>query len=226
LVLNASYSIRDGYLIESNYFNSSVGFYFHQQLCACCGLCPGLKNSLITNNVFLISSSAFFYNATGPMSENVVMDHNLFYGSGTVFSSNLRNFILQNNILVNINPTSIDSYWENNITYNCAGTNTPWVGGGNSGAGNIANTNPEMVDQSSVNTNTANPLLDFTIPSGPANDAGTDGKDLGLLFDPTGFLNWANSRNPKLPVVNQININSTANPGGTLEIHLKATQAK
>ena len=118
-----------------------------------------------------------------------------------------------------------NSSYLNNITYANNGTNAPWAVNGNSGSGNIENVDPQMAAGINID-NMNDPLLDYTISAGPANDAGTDGKDLGLLFDPTGFLNWFNSRNPKLPVINSLLINSTANPGGNLEIHLKASQAK
>lgn len=225
LAFGCIYGVSTNFLIEGNFFNNSYAMWTSPGCSSNPADYTRLQNSLITNNVFLMNSGSYAFQHFFE-SSNVVLDHNLFYGNGAVFAGS-DNFIFKNNIFVNINPTGVKCTWQNNITYNCGGTNTPWVGGTNVDlGGNIANTNPEMVDQSAVNANTSNPLLDFTILSGPANDSGTDGKDLGLLFDVTGFLNWNHSRNPKLPVVNNLVINSTTNPGGNLEIHLKATQAK
>lgn len=180
---------------------------------------------LITNNVFAQNNQPalqYFILTT-----NVQLDHNLFYTIGGICSA-CSALLFTNNIFEGVDPSSgvTNSTYNNNITYNCSGTNAPWTLGTNTGTGNIENQDPQMVDQSAVNANIANPLLNFTIPAGPANNSGADGKDLGLLFDPSGYLNWANSRNPKLPVVNSLLINSTANPGGNLEIHLNASQAK
>lgn len=217
--------ISTNLLIESNYFDN--GYIATDPGCASDpNWHTKLLNSLIINNIFTNLGGTYQTIYNFKQSNNVVFEHNLFYGPGTIFKNGSENFILINNIFVNCNPSSINCIWQNNITYNCSGTNAPWTLGTNTGTGNIENQDPQMVDQSSVNANIANPLLNFTISTGPSNDAGTDGKDLGLLFDLTGYLNWSNSRNPKLPVVNSLLINSTANPGGNLEIHLNASQAK
>jgi len=206
------------FLIEGNYYyNSTIGIKHN-----CFGTSPStFTDVLVTNNVFVASGLTNLSSAT-----NFVINHNLFYSFGTPFSGNYLN--ISNNIFVGSYFGGFDfCNFTNNITYNCyGGVNAPWTIDNNTGTGNIENEDPNMVDQIDVNNGVFNLLLDFTIPSGYANDAGTDGKDLGLLFDATGFLNWTNSRNSKLPVVNQLTINSSANPGGNLEIHLKATQAK
>jgi hypothetical protein len=74
-----------------------------------------------------------------------------------------------------------------------------------------------------VNTGNNNPLLDFTIAAGPANSTGTDGKDMGLLYDPTGILNWSNSRMSRIPYIYSMVIsNPTISPGGTLNVQVEA----
>ncbi|MBK8494344.1 MAG: hypothetical protein IPL50_04480 [Chitinophagaceae bacterium] len=94
---------------------------------------------------------------------------------------------------------AISSTFSNNITFNTS-NNTPWAANGNiDGGGNVAGQDPQMVAQASVNSGSDNALLDFTIAAGPANNSGTDGKDMGLLYDAAGSLNWANSRNSRLP---------------------------
>jgi hypothetical protein len=83
-----------------------------------------------------------------------------------------------------------------------------------------------MVAQASVNAGTNNALADYTITAGPANNAGTDGKDMGLLYDLNGSLNWANSRNSRLPRVFSMNItNPTVSSGGTLQVVVEARKS-
>jgi hypothetical protein len=83
-----------------------------------------------------------------------------------------------------------------------------------------------MVDQTVINGSTSSPLLNFTIASGPANNTGSDGKDMGLLFDATGSLNWTNSRNSRLPRIFSMNITTpTVTPGGNLSVTVEARKS-
>lgn len=213
---SATYS---GYVFESNWFNNS-GFNVAQS-------CT-YTNFIIRNNVFYSNSASInvygFYNSI-----SVHFDHNLFYGpnnfANDIFSGNCRGLLLTNNIFVRRNAATnnSNSVFHNNITFN-AGVNNPWDAAyGNSGSGNIANQDPQMVDQNAVNIGTDNPLLNFTIAAGPANNIGTDGKDLGLLYDPIGSLNWTNSRMSRLPFVYSMNITNPSIPaGGTLSVQVEA----
>jgi hypothetical protein len=77
-----------------------------------------------------------------------------------------------------------------------------------------------------VNAGRNNPLLDFTIATGPANNTGSDGKDLGLLYDVSGSLNWANGRLSRLPYVYSLIIsNPTISAGGSLNIQVEARKS-
>jgi hypothetical protein len=83
-----------------------------------------------------------------------------------------------------------------------------------------------MVDQTQINSGNSNALLNFTIASGPANNTASDGKDMGLLFDPTGSLNWTNSRNSRLPRIFSMNITTpTVTPGGNLSVTVDARRS-
>ena len=85
-----------------------------------------------------------------------------------------------------------------------------------------------MFDQASVNTGVNNPLLDFTIAAGPANNSGTTGTggvptDMGLLYYATGSLNWTSSRTSFLPYIYSMTINNPTIPaGGTLNVTVEA----
>ena len=80
-----------------------------------------------------------------------------------------------------------------------------------------------MVDQALVNAGTSNPLLNYTIAAGPANNAGSDGKDMGLMYDANSSLNWTISRTTRLPFIYSMNVtNPTIPAGGTLNVTVEA----
>jgi hypothetical protein len=188
-------------------------------------------NFLFQNNIFFGVVCCTSGNISGfANSSNVVFNHNLFTstpGTFQIFNSNCRFLILTNNIFVNRNPAANLSFstFTNNITFNCGTVgDTAWIRNSNvDGGGNIAAQDPQMADQATLNAGNSNPLMNLTIAAGPANNAGTDGKDMGLLFDPTGSLNWANSRNSRLPRINKMNVvNPTIATGGTLTVTVEA----
>jgi hypothetical protein len=209
------------FLMEGNYFQSEIRSNGSATL----------TNFLFQNNMFYgvpCCTGGNISGFTNPV--NVLFNHNIFIGPpGTfqIFSSNCRFLILTNNIFVNRNPAinlSLSTF-SNNITFNC-GTfgDTAWIRNNNvDGGGNIASQNPQMFDQATINAGNGNPLIDFTIAAGPANNAGTDGKDMGLLFDASGSLNWANGRNSRLPRIFKMNVvNPTVAAGGTITVTVEA----
>src|SRR5687768_4611344 len=237
-----SFSHPDNLRFFRNHFGSTVligtgsftytGFIFENNWFDGAGLSvpPGcfFTNFLIRNNIFYCASgntsASGLFNSTF-----VIFDHNLFYGpaSGTtnVFGSNCRGLLLTNNIFVRRNAAAnnTQSVFNNNITFN-AGVNNPWDAVyGNTGSGNIEGQDPQMVSQAAVNAGTNNPLLDFTIATGPANNSGTEGKDLGLLYEAVGSLNWNYSRMSRLPFVYSMNISNPSIPAGdTLSVQVEA----
>ncbi len=160
---------------------------------------------------------------------NVLFNHNLWFGpssgSRNCFISNCRFLTITNNIFVRRDAANQNSFstFNNNITFN-AGVNTPWLSNSNVDAGgNVPNQDPQMVDQASVNAGVDNPLLNFTIAAGPANNSGSDSKDMGLLYDVVGSLNWTTSRTSRLPYIFSMNIiNPTIAAGGTLTVQVEA----
>lgn len=217
--LTTSLATYTGYVFQGNVFDGA-------QVIAATS--SNYVDFVFRNNVFYDYSGGTgnFYGFTN--SVNVLLDHNLWYGAGTTncFSGDCRFLLITNNIFVRRNAANNNSFstFNNNITFN-AGTNNPWSVNGNSNAGgNIENQDPQMADQAAVNTGTNNPLLNFTIAAGPANNSGSDGKDMGLLFDASGSLNWANSRTSRLPFVYNMNITNPTLPagGGTLNVQVEA----
>jgi hypothetical protein len=207
-----------GFIFEGNYFNN----------CIIQNVSPttnSLVNFLFHNNLF-IDATGFDGNIDGFSScTNVLFDHNLFYGAASgirrVFNGAASlGLLLTNNIFVRRDAgfNCGNSIFNNNITFN-AGTD-PWTINSNvNGGGNVGNQDPQMFDQTSVNNGINNPLLDFTIAAGPANNSGSDGKDMGMLYDAAGSLNWTSSRTSYFPFIYSMNItNPTIPSGGTLNV--------
>jgi hypothetical protein len=212
-------ALFSGYVFQGNWFDGSW-------LSAGAGV--SFQNFLFQNNIFYSTSTNGslygFLTCT-----NVLLDHNLWYGPSTgssiCFGSSCSHLTLTNNIFVHRDAATNNtlSTFNNNITFN-AGVNNPWAVNGNLGdASNIAGQDPQMVSQVQVNNGADDPLLDFTIAAGPANNTGSDTKDMGLLYDPSGSLNWANCRMSRLPFIYSMYINNpTIAAGGTLTVQVEA----
>lgn len=202
------------------------------------------QNFLFQNNLFFFSACCLGYQINGlTNSVNIRFDHNLFYssnnsGGGTIslFTTNCRFLTFSNNIFnqvnagLNLSFSTFNNNITNNVTLNvsnAASNATPWAVNSNvDGGGNVSNQSPAMADQTSINGNNSSPLQNFTIASGPANNSGSDGKDMGLLFDGTGSLNWTNSRNSRLPRIFSMNITTpTVTPGGNLSVTVDARKS-
>lgn len=223
----------NGFLLEGCVFYGTVNF--NNSLT--------YQNFLFQNNMFFLTVCCLGNQIAGlTNSVNIRFDHNLFYSSNnaggsnaSIFSTNCRFLTLSNNIFNQASPGSINlSTFNNNITNNATlntanatANNTPWAVNSNvDGGGNVSNQNPLMVDQTVINGNNNSQLLNFTVASGPANNSGSDGKDMGLLFDTTGSLNWTNSRNSRLPRIFSMNITTpTITPGGNLSVTVEARKS-
>lgn len=188
------------------------------------------SNFLFQNNLFYENGCCINGNISGFVNTSSIMvDHNLWYGPGggsrDCFANNCRFLTITNNVFVRRNAATQNSSstFNNNITFN-TGSNTPWDANGNvNSGGNVENQDPLMVSQALVNAGSLNGTADFSISSGPANNAGADGKDMGLLYDLTGSLNWNNSRNSRLPRIFSMNvITPTVAAGGTVTVNVEA----
>jgi hypothetical protein len=202
------------------------------------------QNFLFQNNMFLLQVCCLGAQINGlTNSVNVRFDHNLFTstnnsngGTASVFSSNCRFLTFTNNVFnqanvgLSVSLSTFNNNITNNITLNsanAASNGTPWAVNSNvDGGGNVANQSPQLAAQAAINAGTSDPLLDFTIAAGPANNSGADGKDMGLLFDSSGSLNWTNSRNGRVPRIFSMNITTpSVAPGGTLSVTVDARKS-
>jgi hypothetical protein len=192
------------------------------------------SNFIFQNNLFYETGCCVAGNISGfTNTSNILFDHNLWFGtsSGTrdCFVGNCRFLTITNNIFVRRNASSANSSstFTNNITFYPAGSTNPgapWTLNGNTNSGgNVDNQDPQMTTQTNVNAGTFVPTGDFTIAAGPANNAASDGKDMGLLFDATGSLNWTNSRTSRLPFIFSMNVTTpTVAPGGNVSVTVEA----
>lgn len=210
----ASYS---GIVIEGNYFSN-----FNNVIVAN----YPIYNTSIQNNVFYKGTILGIQNGG-----SVLINHNLFYGPANiaiVTFVNCNNLTIANNIFVRRNAGSgnANSSFNNNIAYLCD-ENTPWAMNGNIDViGNISNQNPQMVDEALVEAGTLSLLLNYTIAAGPANNSGSDSKDMGLLYDPTGFYNWAYSHVSRLPYLYSMNIsNPVIQTNGSINVTIEARKS-
>lgn len=212
-----------GYLFEGCMFNNG-------QVRSDNPTVHNMANFLFQNNIFYENACCVNGNISGFTNvTSILFDHNLWFGTGSgtrdAFSNNCRFLTITNNIFVRRNAANSNSSstFNNNITFN-AGNNTPWASNGNTDAGgNVENQDPQMVAQASVDAGSLNGIADYTIATGPANSSATDGKDMGLLFDPSGSLNWTNSRNSRLPRIFSMNITTPTVPaGGNVTVNIDA----
>lgn len=223
-----------GFLIEGCFFIHSLNFTGSMTY----------QNVLFQNNLFFHQVCCIGTMIAGlTNSVNVRFDHNLFYSSNNssgntaaAFSNNCRflsftnNVFNQSNVGSSVSLSTFNNNITNNITLNsanAAANGTPWAVNSNvDGGGNVANQPPQLTAQASVNSGALDPLLDFTIAAGPANNSGSDGKDMGLLYDVTGSLNWTNSRNGRVPRIFSMNITTpSVAPGGTLSVTVDARKS-
>lgn len=209
-----------GYLFESNWFEESAVISNNF---------ISLQNMIFQNNIFY-NTGIIGYSVGGfTNTVNVLFDHNLFYGGAStsreIFQNNTRFITLSNNIFIRNNPSNnlSSASFYNNVTFNTP-NDQPWTVNNNfDGGGNLAGVDPQMNAQASVNSGVNDPLLDFSIAAGPANNSGTDGKDRGLLFETVGSLNWTNARTSRLPYIYSMQtITPTVAPGGSITVTVEA----
>ncbi len=137
---------------------------------------------LIQNNVFVAPPDHTSSYSLSSVS-NAVVENNIFYGAGTQFTS-VTGCLFNNNL----------SWQVPNIT--------AWPPAGNVGSGNLLETDPQFVNTpDAVLSN----LYDYAIQSGsPADNAGTDGTDIGIMGGAMPWVNYAG--HPRLPRVTALTL--------------------
>lgn len=214
-----------GWLIANNYFVIGCG--------------PGINlnnntvtNFIIQNNVFAENTGCGIQNGIANImnfsnSANCLVSNNLFYGGqGTGVAnndqafSNCANLIVENNIFHTTSPAGLSNcVINNNITFGTAQNVLPY--GTNSGANNIADTDPQLT---TFSNGTFSPNQNFQPQSGsPARTGGVSGTQMGVYG---GTFNWNNSAVPPIPQIKTFSITSgsTVPAGGSLNIRVISTK--
>lgn len=212
----------NGWIFEGNWFDKAF---------MSVGAQASLTNFLFQNNAFYaISTNGNFVGLS--TTQSILFDHNVWFGPGGTstapcFGTASKGMNFSNNVFVHRNAATnnTNSIFNNNITYGC-GVNNPWDAAYSNSdvpGTNVADQDPQMASQSFVNQGLELPVLDFSIATGPANNTGSDGKDMGLLYDLSGSLNWLNSNMSRIPVMVDMNIlTTTITAGGTLSVQVFA----
>lgn len=208
------------WIIANNYFVQT----------GCCGSImdgnsQAISNLLIQNNIFTDNTScgcgAFVATGFGTAA-SCLFNNNLVYSNATndgAFSS-VNNFIMENNIFHTASPAgATGSVMNNNLTFGTTQNTIPY--GNNTGANNLADTDPQM--ESFSNTNKG-PFQNFQpVAASPARTSGVGGTQMGVYG---GSFNWVNSAVPPIPVIKNFNLTSgaTVPAGGSLNIKVTATK--
>ena len=152
---------------------------------------------------------------------SATIDHCLFLNTSSNAFLNLYDAQIKNCIFMNTFPANtIDCEFTNNLCA-VAGTFPPQPENGNSGSGNIENTDPLFTSYSPGSLYNSN--QDYNLQAGsPAIGAGSDMTDIGLHGGTSGFSETGEVL--ITPIVRSVNIlNTTVAPNGTLNVEVHAT---
>ncbi|MBL7766860.1 MAG: hypothetical protein JNJ58_12240 [Chitinophagaceae bacterium] len=219
---NTTYS---NYIFQSNYFHAT---FFNANASG-----TTYVNMLFRNNVVLHQGTSNTFMPSFNNSTGLHIDHNLFYGTGTLFgtSANNPNFAtITNNIFINVAGigNTQNSLYQNNLTFS-TNHSAPWTMGSNYDGGGNMNANPLMVNQVALTANALDVLMDFNPgPGSPCLNAGTDGLNLGVIYQTNSPDDWAQSRNGVLPYLVSLNVPNAANliQGSTTPVQINAVKGK
>ncbi len=202
--------------LESNVFEAT-GTNFNPNFYA------AFNGVTVKNNIF----NGTIYDAYGYYGiNNFLIKNNLFLNAGSAFSGSIRALTINNNIFYRANPANnvTSSSFNNNISFQCANNAFPVGSGSNTGSGNLTNIDPQLVNFPVSGDYFSYPY-DYNLQSSsPAQNGGTDGKDIGLTGGDGYFQKFGI---PPLPQIRNLTITSPAggvvNPGGTLQINVIST---
>jgi hypothetical protein len=180
------------------------------------------NNLIITNSIFY-SNNSYIQSSNIPANHLVFIKNCLFLNRTSNYFNSINGIVVENNIFYKAEPTGTvtNSIFNNNLTYLCNNNTLPPAGAGNTGTGNIVNSNPLFVNYPPLGAN-----FDWThnygLQSGsPAIGAGTGGTNIGLTGG-THPLNQLKGNSP-LPVVTSLSLpNSSVPLSGTLQGNIQA----
>lgn len=182
------------------------------------------------NTIFVANN--VFYNSilTSSNQSSVYVLNNLFLYSTYNQFSYVSNANVYNNIFYANSVSvysSLNNVFNNNISYNTSNYTLP--PSGNSGTGNLQQTDPQFVSQSSIPAPGSGtiPITDLKNydwrlkPASPGKNAGTDNTDIGIYGGPYPWPGFTGM--PNLPVIEKFYIkNPVTHKDSTLKIYIKA----
>jgi len=177
----------------------------------------GATNVLIENN--MMYAGAIHYDSQ----PSVIINHNIFMGnvgSGGYSIYQVSFAAISNNIFWGTTPlgTNVTSnMFDHNLTFQTSNDVIP--GGSNSGSGNLVGINPLFVNAGSPGISFG---YDYNVTNAsPANNAGTDGTDLGIYGGVNPMPNLTGM--PAIPQMTEMLIaNPVVAPAGNLNVTFKA----
>jgi hypothetical protein len=210
--------------MERNYFTSGISFQASASGCV-------LRNNLIyasitiNNCTNLLIENNILYQSTTYYSNqpSILISHNLFMGNiggGHYSQYQVSSATLLNNIYWGTSPlgTFVSGLvMNNNLTFQTPNDAIP--GGANSGSGNLVTINPQFVNAPSPGLNFA---YDYNVSgASAANNAGTDGTDLGVFGGASPMPNLTGM--PPIPQMVEMTVNTPViAPGANLNVTFKA----
>jgi len=177
-----------------------------------------VSSMIFTNNVF--ETSLIYANGV-EFSGEVVIRNNIFIDRTSSSFGNAEELVVENNIFYKAEPTgSVNSTWNNNLTYLCNDNTLPY--GSNVGSGNIENTDPMLINYPALGGVDHSWDWNYSLqPLSPAIGTGTSGSDIGINSGNSPVANLY--RYAKIPAVTNIDIPVSSVPvGGTLQINIEA----
>ena len=189
---------------------------------------------IIQNNIF---TSGGFLNQF--IQSSILIDHNLFINNNPPALNAMQFAVVTNNIFTStagtavINNNTTQNTFNNNLSMSTnIGPNAPtnsFLGGPNTGGGNLVGTDPLFVNVTNFNAYDANANYRLTTGS-PGRNGATDGSDLGIYGGSYPFPSggapgsgYDTSPLPPIPQINAVNIqNATLQPGTLLKVTVQA----
>jgi len=178
----------------------------------------------IHNNVFSSSSATgsnyiFGYSGINDLATCSVRN-NLFLNHTNTCLSNIKNLTIESNIFYGAEPQGgTTCVYNNNITYMCVNNSIP--GTGNTGTGNLVNTDPLFVNFPIAGGAFSCSYDVHLKPASPGKTGGTGGTEIGIYGGTSPAEACAN---PAFPQMMEISFpsGSSVPAGGVLDVYFKA----
>ncbi len=178
----------------------------------------GTLMGMIFTNCIFDGSNVFFGGSV--LNGNLIIRNSLFLNSTSARFNSMNGIIVENCIFYKAEPTgTINSVFNNNITYLCNAPTIPY--GSNVGSGNLIGVNPLFINYPPLGANFAWSHNYGLQPGSPGIGTGSNGSNIGLTGGNAPINNIPG--NSRIPVVTGLTLPTASVPvGGTLEVNIQA----